>query len=296
MLLIGSLEGCNGQTAKKRFGKCHMSHLIPKSCLTLRAVTRHMVRRVGRISTVLQTYHSISAPFHLFILHFSSIFSRTLSAQAHHFGNTSVGLDATAWPSLFLQGIYDTFMRFIQLIHLFSVSHAIHTTVLNYYLSSPANFSDAPHRSDSLCRKCGSHLQLASSRKNQKFPQRSSLTATTRNPLLFPLTTTLLPHSISSSLLCRQAQTWPKTTTMAVTMTMTSHVQLVSQRRKGNVHAEKVRVLLLRLVLTHCVLFVTDCDHDGDGMHRNVHVAKIESESESEGTQRPNKNNPSADI
>ena len=37
---------------EKRFEKSHLSHPISKSCLTLREVTRHIVRRVGRISTV----------------------------------------------------------------------------------------------------------------------------------------------------------------------------------------------------------------------------------------------------
>ena len=37
---------------EKRFGKSHLSHPISKSCLTLREVTRHIGRRVGRISTV----------------------------------------------------------------------------------------------------------------------------------------------------------------------------------------------------------------------------------------------------
>jgi hypothetical protein len=177
----------------------------------------------------------------------------------------------------------------------------------------------------------------------QKFPQRSSLTATTQNPLLFLLTTTLLPPMLDLKLrlLRQQAQTQrlnllvsrrhrhfrfprhptlphphpsapslltpmmtrkttpPKTTTTAMTVTMTTspRVQLVSQRRKnGNVHAEKVRNLLVRKILTHCVLFVTDTDCDGDGMHHDVHVADIASESESERTHRPNKNNPSVDI
>jgi hypothetical protein len=98
-------------------------------------------------------------------------------------------------------------------------------------------------------------------------------------------------------MMTRKTTTPPKTTAVSVTTTMTSQVQLVSKRgRKGDVHAEKVRKPLVQKILTHCVLFVIDPDRDGDGMHHNVHVAEIASDSEAEGTQRPNKNNPSADI
>jgi hypothetical protein len=42
---------------------------------------------------------------------------------------------------------------------------------------------------------------------------------------------------------------------------------------------------------------VTDDSRDNEGMHRDVHVMDIDdSETESQGTQRPNKKNPTADV
>ena len=78
---------------EKRFGKCHLSHPISKSCLTLREVTRHIGRRVGHISTVftpachLDPYCSYTCVFNLMTNNVAScslLLLPPLDGQWHH--------------------------------------------------------------------------------------------------------------------------------------------------------------------------------------------------------------------
>jgi hypothetical protein len=65
------------------------------------------------------------------------------------------------------------------------------------------------------------------------------------------------------------------------------------KKKRKRAHIEGLSPVDLKNTYLPCYS-ISDGDRDSDGMHLDVHVAEIESEAE--GTQRPNKKNPSADI